>query len=284
MLCLVSLRPANRRSYGYDAGMALLNLSVLRNGEDVAKARTIIVTGAASGIGAAIASRFLAEGDSVVLFDINADAARGVAESTGRAANALIVQGDAGVESSVREAVSRTEEKFGAASVVVNNVGIEFNGTVEEQSREEWERHIAVNLTSVFLFAKFCIPGMRANGGGSIINISSVHAFVSWPRCAAYDATKAGLLGVTRALAIDHGPEGIRVNAICPGYIRTPLLERWFAEIENGEREAARAHPLRRIGAPVDVANAAFFLASEQATFITGAVLTVDGGMSAAGR
>lgn len=246
--------------------------------------RTVLVTGAASGIGAAIARRFLAEDCSVVLFDIDAEGARHVAEHTGRADNALIVQGDAGVESSVREAVTKTEEKFGAVSVVVNNVGIEFNGRVEEQSREEWDRHVAVNLTSVFLFSKFCIPGMRANGGGAIINISSVHAFVSWPRCAAYDATKAGLLGVTRALAIDHGPEGIRVNAICPGYIRTPLLERWFAATEDGEQEIARAHPLRRIGEPVDVANAVLFLASEQASFITGAVLTVDGGMTAAGR
>jgi NAD(P)-dependent dehydrogenase (short-subunit alcohol dehydrogenase family) len=246
--------------------------------------RTVIVTGAASGIGAAIAKRFLGEGDSVVLFDINAGGARSVADSTGRAANALVVEGDAGAESSVREAFAKTEEKFGAVSVVVNNVGIEFNATVEEQSREEWDRHIAVNLTSVFLFSKYCIPGMRAQGGGAIINISSVHAYVSWPRCAAYDATKAGLLGVTRALAIDHGHEGIRVNAICPGYIRTPLLERWFAAIQDGEREVARSHPLRRIGEPADIANAVFFLVSEQASFITGAVLTVDGGMSAAGR
>jgi NAD(P)-dependent dehydrogenase (short-subunit alcohol dehydrogenase family) len=250
----------------------------------VAQQRTAIVTGAASGIGAAIARRFLAEGCSVVLFDINADGARIVAERTGRAANALIVQGDAGVESSVREAVTRTEERFGPVGILVNNVGIEFNATVEEQSREEWDRHIAVNLTSVFLFSKLCIPGMRSSGGGAIINIASVHAFVSWPRCAAYDASKAGLLGVTRALAIDHGHEGIRVNAICPGYIRTPLLERWFAAIEDGEREVARVHPLRRIGEPDDVANAVFFLASEQAAFITGSVLTVDGGMMAAGR
>jgi NAD(P)-dependent dehydrogenase (short-subunit alcohol dehydrogenase family) len=134
------------------------------------------------------------------------------------------------------------------------------------------------------LFSKLCIPGMRKNAGGAIINISSVHAFVSWPRCAAYDATKAALLGVTRALAIDHGPEGIRVNAVCPGYIRTPLLEHWFAALENGEQKAAQAHPLRRIGEPVDVANGVFFLASEQASFITGTVLTVDGGLSAAGQ
>jgi NAD(P)-dependent dehydrogenase (short-subunit alcohol dehydrogenase family) len=259
-------------------------LRLRQKGKSVIQQRTVIVTGAASGIGAAIATRFLAEGSSVVLFDIDAAGAHNVAERSGRAANALIVQGDAGVESSIRSAVVKTGERFGAVSVLVNNVGIEFNGTVQEQSREEWDRHVAVNLTSVFLFSKYCIPGMLANGGGAIINISSVHAFVSWPRCAAYDATKAGLLGVTRALAIDHGPQGIRVNAICPGYIRTPLLERWFATIENGEQEAARAHPLRRIGEPVDVANAVFFLASEQASFITGAVLTVDGGMTAAGR
>ncbi len=246
--------------------------------------RAVIVTGAASGIGAAIATRFLADGFSVVLFDLDAAGARKVAECSGHAPNALIVQGDASEEDSVREAVAEAGHKFGPVGILINNVGIEINATVQEQSREEWDRHVAVNLTSVFLFSKSCIPGMRANGGGAIINISSVHAFVSWPRCAAYDATKAGLLGVTRALAIDHGPEGIRVNAVCPGYIRTPLLERWFAAIENGEQEAARAHPLRRIGEPVDVANAVFFLASEQASFITGAVLTVDGGIMAAGR
>jgi NAD(P)-dependent dehydrogenase (short-subunit alcohol dehydrogenase family) len=250
----------------------------------VPQPRTVIVTGAASGIGAAIATRFLAEGFSVVLFDINAQGARSVAERSGRTANALVVEGNAGDEPSVRQAVVAATEKFGSIGVMVNNVGIEINGTSVEQDLEDWDRHVAVNLTSVFLFSRHCIPGMRANGGGSIINISSVHAFVSWPRCAAYDATKAGLLGLTRALAIDHGPDGIRVNAICPGYVRTPLLERWFATIENGEQEAARAHPLRRIGEPVEIANAVFFLASEQASFITGAVLTVDGGLTASGR
>ncbi len=246
--------------------------------------RTVLVTGAASGIGAAIATRFLAENFSVVLLDVNAEGARAVAERSGRAAHAVVVQGDAGDERTARDAVAATEKRFGSVGVLVNNVGIELNATVVEQSREEWDRHLAVNLTSAFLFAKFCIPGMRDSGGGSIINISSVHAFFSWPRCAAYDATKAGLLGITRALAIDHGPEGIRVNAICPGYTRTPLLERWFAAMENGEQRVAQVHPLRRIGEPVDVANAVFFLASDQAAFITGTVLTVDGGMSAAGQ
>lgn len=249
----------------------------------MAQPRTVIITGAASGIGAAIARRFLAEGDSVVLFDLDAAGAHGVAQRSDHAEHCLIVQGDAGDEKSVREAVRKTEEKFGAASVLVNNVGMEINGTIEEQNREEWDRHVAVNLTSVFLFSRYCIPGMRAQGG-AIVNIASVHAFMSWSRCAAYDATKAGMLGVTRALAIDHGPERIRVNAICPGYIRTPLLERWFASTQDGERKAAQAHPLRRIGEPEEVANAVFFLASEQASFITGSVLTVDGGWMASGH
>lgn len=245
---------------------------------------TVIVTGAAGGIGAAIATRFLVENFCVVLFDLDEDGARAVAERSGYAASALVVRGDAGDENSVRGAVAEAEKKFGPVGVLVNNVGVEFNATVVEQTRAEWDLHLAVNLTSVFLFAKYCIPGMRASRRGSIINISSTHALVSWPRCAAYDASKAGLLGVTRALAIDHGPDGIRVNAICPGYTRTPLLERWFAAIESGEQGVAEVHPLRRIGEPIDVANAVFFLASDQASFITGTVLTVDGGMSAAGR
>lgn len=246
--------------------------------------QTVIVTGAGSGIGAATATRFLMEGFSVALFDINEEGAHEVAERSGRAEKALVIQGDAGDESSVRKAVARATEKFGPIAVMVNNVGMEINGAVEEQSREEWDRHVAVNLTSVFLFSRYCIPGMRASGGGSIINVSSVHAFVSWPRCAAYDATKAGIFGITRALAIDHGPDGIRVNAICPGYVRTPLLERWFASSEDGEQKAAHGHPLRRIGEPVEIANAIFFLASEQASFITGTVLTVDGGWMASGH
>lgn len=249
----------------------------------MAQPRTAMITGSASGIGAATAQRFLREGYSVALFDLNVDGARQVAESMGATGEYLLLEGDAGEEQSIRHAVTRTEAAFGPIGVLINNVGIEINDTVLEQSRKQWDRQIAVNLTSVFLFSKYCIPGMRAQGG-AIVNISSTHAFVSWPRCAAYDATKAGMLGITRALAVDHGPEGIRVNAVCPGYIRTPLLEQWFATIEDGGQKAAGRHPLRRIGEPADIANAVFFLASEQAAFITGAVLTVDGGLMAVGQ
>ena len=125
---------------------------------------------------------------------------------------------------------------------------------------------------------------MRQQRGGAIVNIASVHSFVSWPRCAAYDATKAGLLGLTRAMALDHGKDGIRVNAVAPGYIRTPLLENWFASGAAAEEEVLKFHPLGRIGSPSDVAEAVVFLASERASFITGTCLTVDGGITAVGR
>jgi NAD(P)-dependent dehydrogenase (short-subunit alcohol dehydrogenase family) len=248
------------------------------------KERPVLVTGAGSGIGAAIAKRFLGEGRNVILVDLNGRAALDVLHSAGADARGAVLEGDISDEGFVHHAIQTAETDWGPVQVLVNNAGIELTGTVVDQPREEWDRQISVNLTSVFLLAKYCVPGMRSGGGGSIINISSVHAFASWPHCVAYDASKAGLLGITRALAIDHGSDGIRVNAVCPGYIRTPLLDRWFASNENGEREAIRFHPLGRIGEPEDVANAVFFLASDQASFITGTIITVDGGLLAAGH
>jgi NAD(P)-dependent dehydrogenase (short-subunit alcohol dehydrogenase family) len=120
--------------------------------------------------------------------------------------------------------------------------------------------------------------------GGSIINISSVHAIMSWPRCPTYDATKASIIGITRAMAIDHGRDGIRVNAICPGYIATPSLDQWFASGAANKEEVLKSHPLARIGTPDDVANTALFLASDSASFISGIALMVDGALTAFGR
>jgi NAD(P)-dependent dehydrogenase (short-subunit alcohol dehydrogenase family) len=246
--------------------------------------RTALITGAGSGIGAAIARRFLQADYAVALFDLNGEAAAKVVADQPVHSKWLIVQGDAAEDLQVRNSVIKITEELGPIDVLVNNVGIETNGTVLEQSLEQWDRQMAVNLRSTFLFGKYCVPGMRAKRYGVIINIASIHAYASWPRCVAYDTTKSGLLGLTRAMAIDHGPEGIRVNAICPGYIRTPLLQEWFAAVGGGEEAAARVHPLRRIGEPVDVANAALFLASDDASFITAACLTVDGGLVAAGQ
>src|SRR6185437_10144720 len=176
--------------------------------------------------------------------------------------------------------------KFGSLDVLVNNAGIEVIGSVTDLTAAEWDRQNAVNLRGAFLMSKYAIQRMPPTGG-AIVNISSVHGLVSWTGSAAYDATKAGLVGLTRVMALDHGPAGIRFNAICPGYIDTPLMERWLESVSNREetmRQVLACHPLGRIGTPRDIAEAALFLASDAASFISGTTLVVDGAMTAAGH
>jgi NAD(P)-dependent dehydrogenase (short-subunit alcohol dehydrogenase family) len=219
----------------------------------------------------------------VAFFDIDGRSAHATASRIPSAARRVVLEGDVSNEQQVKEAVSRTVADLGSLDVLINNAGIEINGTVVDLSGEQWERQLAVNLRGVFLFSKYSIPEMRRRGG-SIINISSVHALVSWPRCAAYDATKSALIGLTRAMAVDHGCDGIRVNTICPGYIETPLLEQWFAAGAVTKEEVLKFHPLGRIGRPNDVAEVALFLASDAASFISGTYITVDGALTAAGH
>jgi NAD(P)-dependent dehydrogenase (short-subunit alcohol dehydrogenase family) len=206
-----------------------------------------------------------------------------VARALGRA---IAIEADVADEEHVQAAVEQTVAQLGSLDVLVNNAGIEISGTVAEMSSETWDRVLAVNLRGAFLCSKYAIPHMRGRGG-AIVNISSVHAFHSYPHEPAYDASKSGMLGLTRTMALDHGKDGIRVNAICPGYIRTPLLERWFSELPNPEetmREVLKYHPLGRIGTPRDIADAALFLASDSAWFISGAYLVVDGAMTVSGH
>lgn len=248
--------------------------------------KTVLVTGAAMGIGAGIAMRFADSGYSVALFDIDGAGADATAARLSSNTETVAIQGDVADENDVRRAVETVAAKLSRIDVLINNAGIEIPGDVEKQTSQDWDRQIGVNLRGVFLMSKYAIPIM-ARAGGAIVNISSVHAFVSWPDSAAYDATKAGIIGLTRAMAVDHGRQGIRVNAICPGYIHTPLMERWLATLPNREEvlEQVRAfHPLGRIGKPFDVAEAALFLASEAAAFISGTFLVVDGAMTAAGH
>ena len=247
----------------------------------MAECKTALVTGAGSGIGAAIATRFVGAGYCVALFDINENAAVEIASLMERPGETVVIGGDVSNEADVREAVRGTVQKFGSLDVLVNNAGIEIFGTVVELTAEQWDRQMAVNLKGAYLFSKYAIPEMRH--GGAIIHISSAHAHVSWPRCPAYDATKAGLLGMTRAMAIDHGRQGIRVNAICPGYIATALLEKAIACGEIDQEAVLKFHPLGRIGTPMDIAEATLFLASDAASFISGAVLNVDGCLTAQG-
>jgi NAD(P)-dependent dehydrogenase (short-subunit alcohol dehydrogenase family) len=248
--------------------------------------KVALVTGAAAGIGAGIVQRFVEAGAQAVVFDINAEGARQMAQRLSRSRRALALHGDVAREEDAQNAVARAVEEFGRLDILVNNAGIGMTRQVVDLTSADWDRQLAVNLKGVFLFSKYAIPHMRSRGG-AIVNIASVHVFVSYAGNAAYDASKAGVLGLTRALALDHGHEGIRVNAICPGYINTPMMDEWLAiqpDPAATMKQVLSAHPLGRIGTPRDIAEAALFLASDAASFISGTYLVVDGAMTAAGH
>jgi NAD(P)-dependent dehydrogenase (short-subunit alcohol dehydrogenase family) len=250
------------------------------------KGKVALVTGGAMGIGAAIAERFVEAGASVALFDVNRKAIRAYAEKLKAKGPVLALEGDVADEAAVQSAVEQTARKFKGLDILVSNAGVDFSGLVSEMKVEEWNRVFDVNLRGAFLFCKYAIPHLRQRGGAIVI-ISSVRAFVSYPGGAAYDASKAALVAFTRALALDHGKDGIRVNAICPGYVDTPMTEEWLRTVPDREetlRQVRAIHPLGRMGTPGDIAEAALFLASDSAAFITGASLVVDGGMSTAGH
>ena len=242
-----------------------------------------VVTGAASGIGRFTARVFAAAGASVVIADLSAEGSeetlRQIQVAGGRA---TAVQTDVSDPTSVQALVSATLSEFGAVHTLVNNAAVQVNKTVEATEFEEWSRQLAVNLGGVFLCSKYFLPHLRKSGG-SIINMSSVNAFFTEPGCAGYCATKAGIIGLSKAMAIDHGHEGVRVNCICPGYIDTGLAEGYFqsqADPTAARAAAGKLHALGRIGRPEEVGNAAVFLASQEASFVTGSVVVVDGGFS----
>jgi NAD(P)-dependent dehydrogenase (short-subunit alcohol dehydrogenase family) len=244
--------------------------------------KVALVTGGGSGIGAGIAERFAKAGATVVIFDLNGEAAGRVAAQIG----GTPIEGDVSNEADVRRAVDETVSRLGSLDVLINNAGIEVTGTVDALTSDQWDRQVNVNLKGVFLFSKYAIPHMRGRGG-AIVNISSVHAFVSYPATPAYDASKSGMIGLTRAMALDHGKDRIRVNAICPGYINTPLQDAWLATLPDPEatmREVLKFHPLGRIGTPHDIADAALFLCCDASSFISGTFLVVDGAMTASGH
>ncbi len=248
--------------------------------------KVALVTGAAKGIGEGIARRFLEAGAKVVLFDIDGAALERTAEALGVIGEVLAVAGDVANEQDAKTAVARATGHFGHLDVLVNNAGIAIAGRIPDLSVADWDRQLSVNLKAAYLFSKYAIPCM-AGRGGAIVNISSVHAFASYEASAAYDASKAGMLGLTRTLALDHGRDRIRVNAMCPGYVSTPMTEEWLAaepDPEATRRQVLSFHPLGRMGTPADIAEAALFLASDSASFITGACLVVDGGMTIQGR
>ncbi len=235
-----------------------------------------VVTGGAGGIGRAIAARFAAEGASVIAADLPQDAQ--VPDGV------TYCQVDVTRDAAVRAVMARAEEILGGLDVLVTCAGIEIEKTIEETSEEEWDRVMNVNLKGTFLACKHAVPLMRAAGGGSIVTFGSYDGFIADPNLAAYCASKGGVHALTRAMACDYGPEGIRCNAICPGYIETPMLQSFFGhagDIDKLQDEVRRVHPVRRWGQPEDVANLALWLASDEAGYASGQLWVLDGGLSA---
>jgi NAD(P)-dependent dehydrogenase (short-subunit alcohol dehydrogenase family) len=243
--------------------------------------RVSIITGSASGIGHASAKEFAKEGALVVVADINlAGAQETVKQIEAAGGVALAVKTDVAEAESIQALVEETLRSFGRINVLFNNAAIQVNKTVEDTTVEEWTREISVNLGGVFLCSKFIIPHLRKTKG-CIVNMASVNGFFVEPQCAGYCATKGGIIALTKAMAIDHGKEGIRVNCICPGYIDAGLAWGYF-EVQPNPAEARKAagklHALWRIGQPEEVARVAVFLASEDASFMTGSAVVVSGG------
>jgi NAD(P)-dependent dehydrogenase (short-subunit alcohol dehydrogenase family) len=241
--------------------------------------RVAFVTGAGSGIGRAIAELFTREGARVAGFDRSREAGAELVAALDAlgAEQSLFVHGDVRVSADVERAIDDVVTRAGRIDAVVNCAGVREIGDVYTLSTDEWDNVLAVNLSGVFYCCQSAARRMRETGGGSITNISSVGGLIGLSHRPAYTAAKHGVIGLTKSLARDLAPDGIRVNAICPGLIRTPLTESYFAD-EAFERGLATIVPQQRVGVAADVANAALYLASDMASYVNGIALTVDGG------
>jgi NAD(P)-dependent dehydrogenase (short-subunit alcohol dehydrogenase family) len=241
------------------------------------------VTGGAHGIGRACVERLQTAGASVVFCDVDDDVGNEVAASLAeRPAPVEFMHCDVTSEEQVGATVSSAIERFGSVDIVVANAGIDRPFDAATMTEAEWESFLAIDLKSVWLSAKFALPEMRRRHRGSIVTIASIHAFVTSTGKFPYAAAKSGVVGLTRSLALDEAKHGIRVNAVCPGYTRTRMLGIEDAEDPAAtESEMAAIHPLGRIGEPIEIANVVAFLASDEASFITGASILVDGGLTA---
>ena len=240
--------------------------------------KVALVTGAASGIGEGTALLLAREGAAVAVVDIDVEAGkRTTATIVREGGRAIFIRADVGKTAQVKRMIERTASAFGRLDIIHNNAIWFRNGKATELDEKDWDRTLDVGLKTVFLSAKYGVPVMRETGGGSIVNTASVHSLVSFEEHTAYDAAKAGLLGLTRVLALDFGPD-IRVNSVLPGAVLTPL---WKGISKADRRRFADMVPAKRLGTPEDIASAVLFLASEEASFITGTSLVVDGGLIA---
>ncbi|MGX9354093.1 SDR family NAD(P)-dependent oxidoreductase [Roseobacteraceae bacterium S113] len=254
------------------------------------KDKIALVTGARGGIGRAIVARFLKEGATVFAADLTPEGSLARHDDDG----SHFIKLDVTSEADAIAAMAHVRASHGKLDILVNAAGIEIEKTIEDTTLEEWNQSFAVNVTGTFLTSKYALPLLReaatAGASASLINFGSYDGFIADPGLAAYCASKGAVHALTRAMACDHGPEGIRVNAICPGYIDTPMLQSFFngdgsggggGNIESLQQAVRDVHPMRTYGTPTDIANLVNWLASDEARYASGQLWVLDGGLSA---
>jgi len=254
------------------------------NGRARFEGRNAVVTGGASGLGRATALGLAAEGAAVVIVDRDPDAAaRVVEEAQALGADATAVVGDLTQEATIVAAIERCVHDHGSLDVLHNNAGWQAETPIHETTNEQWSRMVDLNLTAVFWGCKHGVLAMRPNGRGSIVNTASTLAITADSMVPGYCATKAGVLGLTRAVALAYVADGIRCNAVCPGDMDTPLTQAYFQATDDPagtRRELEEASPIKRLADPAEIAAAVLFLASDAASFVNGASFVADGGLT----
>ena len=248
--------------------------------------KVALVTGGRGGIGRAICARFVKEGAQVFAGDLSE---QGSLDGSA-APSDYFVRLDVTSEDEAIAAMAKVADTCGKLDILVNAAGVEIEKTIEETSLDDWNKIFAINVTGTFLASKHALPLLRKSDGASIINFGSYDGFIADPGLAAYCATKGAVHALTKAMACDHGPEGIRVNAICPGYIDTPMLQSFFEgdgsggggnDIDTLQQAVRDVHPMRRYGTPDDIANLVNWLASDEARYASGQLWVLDGGLTA---
>jgi len=248
------------------------------------KGKVALITGAAEGIGRAIAIKFSEEGAVLCIVDVNEELGRHTLEEiTQKGGKAIFVLADVSQSKDVQASVDKTLKEYGHIGILVNNAGIAIRGSVTTLKEEQWDRILAVNLKSMYLYGKRVVPLMERQGGGVILNMSSVTGRIGLPNRAANSASKGGIIALTRAMAMDHATKGIRVNCVCPSGINTSQMDKFFKEFPDPQKaiqETIARHPVGRMADPSEVAGLLVYLASDEASFITGATYSFDGGFA----
>ncbi|MED4754562.1 glucose 1-dehydrogenase [Brevibacillus choshinensis] len=243
-----------------------------------------IVTGAARGIGAAIAHRYAEEGARVVATDISTVGEEVVAEIVSKGGTAVFFQADVSKSADVQALIAFAKETYGVPSVLCNNAAINIPGSVIELEEEVWDRTMEVNVKSMFLTSKYCLPEMIAAGGGSVVNMASANSFAAEPRLSAYVTSKGAIHMLTKQMALDFAADNVRVNCICPGWVDTTFNDAHadlFGGRDNVLKSIADFQPIGRTIQPVEIANVAVFLAADESSAMTGSAVVVDGGLTA---